>query len=115
MPPPLLRPLTAPATESSSSGCRRHWRRQLHPAAPITSFSQLAANLNADTWECSVCETRNKPTLAKCAACDTPRPSTGKASDAAAEKKDTGAITSAGFSFPSSSFGGAASCGTDVR
>ena len=77
--------------------------------APMTSFFQLAANLNADTWECSTCMTRNKNSLAKCAACEAPKPasSTADSSAATADKKDSGAITSAGFSFPGASFGSA--------
>ena len=74
---------------------------------PMTSFAQLAAKVNADTWECPTCETRNNNSQSRCAACDTPKPASHSAStdSAAADKKETGAITSAGFSFPTLSFG----------
>ena len=97
-------PVTAPATDASATTAAA---TTAAPApTPITSFSQLTASLNAGTWECPTCSIRNKDSQLICAACETPKPSTGTATDTAtAEKKDTGTITSAGFSFPTVNFG----------
>ena len=62
----------APATAAEAAGA-------LPPtpapaAATPNTFAQLAAKMNAGTWECPACEVRNKADVQLCAACGEPKP-----------------------------------------